>query len=172
MGAGVTWEYVDQFGTERLRALVNVDSEPSPFQQEDYEFGRMGLAELSNTFVEIQTAHLRLIERENELLLKDSPTRELETMMLDEVSRTPPPIKSAIYTDILREPPDVFSEIDVPMLVCAGADEKWRSVESVERVAELVPDSRFELFEESGHCITIEEPERFNQVVSDFVTSI
>lgn len=172
MGAGVTWEYVDQFGTERVRALVNVDAEPSPFQREDYEFGRMGLERLSNTFVDIQTDHLSLIERENELLLKDPPPRELETMMFDEASRTPPPIKSAIYADILRKPPDVFPDIDVPMLVCAGADEKWRSVESVEHVAELVPDSRFELFEESGHCITIEEPDRFNQILSDFADSL
>ncbi len=62
---------------------------------------------LSSTFVDIQTDHLGLIERENELLLKDSPTRELKTMMFDEPSHTPPPIKSAIYADILREPPEV-----------------------------------------------------------------
>jgi len=172
MGAGVTWEYVDQFGTERVQGLVNVDSEPSPFQQEDYEFGRMGLEELSDLFVEIQTDHLSLIERQNELLLKDPSAGDLKTMMFDEASHTPPPIKSAIFADVLREPTDVLPDIDVPMLVCAGADEKWRSVESVKRVAELVPDSRFELFEECGHCITAEEPERFNQVVSDFVDSL
>jgi len=39
-------------------------------------------------------------------------------------------------------------------------------------VAEIVPESRFELFEASGHCLTIEEPERFNRVVSDFVDSL
>lgn len=138
--------------------MVNIDSELSPFQQDNYEFGRIGLEKLSDTFVEIQTDHLSLTERQNELLLKESPSRELETMMFDEASRTPPPIKSAIFADVLREPPDVLPDIDVPMLVCAGADEKWRSVASVEHVAEVVPDRRFELFEESGHCITIEEP--------------
>ena len=70
MGAAVTWEYVDQFGTERLRALVNVDSEPSPLQQEGYDFGRMGIAALSETFVDVQTDHLGLAERHTELLLK------------------------------------------------------------------------------------------------------
>lgn len=172
MGAAVTWEYVGQFGTERVDALVNVDSEPSPFQKEDDDFARMGLEELSSTFVDIQADHLSLVERGNKLMLKESPLRELETMIFDEASRTPPPIKSAIFADILREPPDIPPDIDVPMLVCAGADEKWRSVASVENVAELVPDSRFELFEESGHCLTVEEPERFNQVVSDFVDSL
>lgn len=172
MGAAVTWEYVDQFGSERVRALVNVDCEPSPFQQGDNEFGRVGLEELGDTFVGIQTDHLNLVERNNDLLLKDPPARETRTMMFDEASRTPPPIKSAIVADVLREPPNVLPDIDVPMLVCAGADEKWRSVDSVEHVAELVPDSRFELFEESGHCITIEEPRRFNRVLSDFVDSL
>ena len=65
-----------------------------------------------------------------------------------------------------------LSPIDVPTLVCAGADEKWRSVPAVEYAAELVPDSRFEVFEESGHCPTIEQPELFNRVVSNFVESV
>jgi pimeloyl-ACP methyl ester carboxylesterase len=172
MGAAVTWEYVDQFGTGRVRGLVNIDSEPSPLQQGDDQFGRLGLEELSSVFVDIQTDHLELIERQIQLLLKESPPRELEMMMFDEASRTPPPIKSAIYADVLRIPPYDLGDIDVPMLVCAGADEKWRSVASVEHVANLVPDSRFELFEASGHCITVEEPDRFNKVLNDFVDAL
>lgn len=172
MGAGVTWEYVDQFGTDRVRALVTVDSEPSPLQREDYDFGTTDLKRLSNTIVGVQTDHLDLVEQHIESLLKDAPSRELKTMMFDELSRTPPPIKSTIFADILRAPPDALSELDVPMLVCAGADEKWRNVESVKHVADTVSNARFELFEESGHCITVEEPKRFNQVVQEFLNSI
>ncbi|MDB2275493.1 alpha/beta hydrolase [Halorubrum ezzemoulense] len=72
----------------------------------------------------------------------------------------------------LRDYREVLRSVDVPALVCAGADEKWRSVASVEHAAELIPDTRFELFEESGHGITLEEPERFNQVLRDFVESL
>lgn len=93
-------------------------------------------------------------------------------MMFDEDSRTLPLIQGAMLLELLRDYRDVLPEIDVPTLVCAGADEKWRSVASVEYAAELVPDARFELFEDSGHCITVEEPDRFNQVVSDFVESL
>ena len=74
--------------------------------------------------------------------------------------------------ELMRDYRDVLPEINVPTLVCAGADEKWRSVASVEYAAELIPDARFELFEESGHCLTIEEPEKFNRLVTDFVTSL
>lgn len=53
----------------------------------------------------------------------------------------------------------VLPKVDVPMLVCAGKDEKRRSVASVKHIVELAPDARFKLFEESGHCITLEEPD-------------
>lgn len=39
LGALVSWEYVDQFGTGRIRALVDVDMEPSPLKREGYDHG-------------------------------------------------------------------------------------------------------------------------------------
>lgn len=58
------------------------------------------------------------------------------------------------------------------MLVCAGTAETRGSVDAVQHVAELVPEARVELFTESGHGPPFEEPERFNQVVSQFVDSL
>lgn len=92
--------------------------------------------------------------------------------MFDENSRPPPPIQGAMLLALLRDYRDVLPEIDVPTLVCAGADETWRSVASVEYAAELVPDAEFALFEDSGHCPTLEEPETFNRVLGDFVDSL
>lgn len=43
--------------------------------------------------------------------------------------------------ELLRDYRDVLPEVDVPTLVCAGADEKWRSVASARYVAELLPDA-------------------------------
>lgn len=104
MGVIVSWEYIHQFGTDRILALVDIDMEPSPLKREDYDYGSY--------------------------------------------------------------------EIDVPRLVCAGADEKWRSVASVQYVAELVSNARFERFENSGHCLTVAEPERFNRVLGDFIDTL
>jgi pimeloyl-ACP methyl ester carboxylesterase len=39
MGAIVSWEYIRQFGTDRVRAMVDVDMEPSPVKRDDYEYG-------------------------------------------------------------------------------------------------------------------------------------
>lgn len=172
LGAIVSWEYVDQFGTGRLRALVDVDMEPSPMQREDNDYGSYSVDGLKELHGQLQSNPAAVIERSIELLLKDTPSRELRTTMFDEMSRTPTSIKSAMLLELLCDYRKVLPAIDVPTLVCAGADEKWRSIASVEYAAELIPDARFELFEESGHCLTVEEPERFNRVLSDFVASV
>jgi pimeloyl-ACP methyl ester carboxylesterase len=172
LGAIVSWEYVDQFGTDRLRALVDVDMEPSPLKRADYEYGSYTVAGLAEALDRIQTEPLALIEENIEALLKDPPSRELRTMMFDEESRTSPLVQAAMLLGALRDYRDVLPRIDVPALVCAGADETWRTVASVEYAAALLPDSRFERFEDSGHCLTVEEPARFNQVLGEFVDSL
>ncbi len=173
LGAHVSWEYVDRFGTGRIRALVDVDMEPAPVSWEDDEHGTYDPGRIGDIHTAIQSDHWSFAERVMEQVLKDPPSPELRTLMFDEMTRCPPPVKSAIIVDAtVREYRDVLPEIDVPTLVCAGADEKWRTVAAVEDAAESIPDARFELFEESGHDLTVEEPERFNRVLREFVESV
>lgn len=173
LGALVSWEYADQYGTERVRALVDVDMEPSPGNWEDDHEGRYDAERLRDIHVAVQSDHWSLTEQAQEDLLKDPPSGELQRTMFDEMTRCPQAVKSAIILDAtMRDYAEVLPEIDAPTLVCAGADEKWRSVAAVEGAADLLPDARFELFEESGHCLTLEEPDRFNRMVSDFVASL
>lgn len=172
LGAIVSWEYVDQFGTDRVRALVDVDMEPSPMERDDNEYGSYNVDGLRELHRNVQSDPAGVIERSIDKLLKDPSSRELRTLMFDEMSRTPSSIKSAMLLELLCDYREVLPGIDVPTLVCAGADEKWRSVPAVEYAAELIPDTSFEVFEKSGHCLTIEEPEQFNRVVGDFVDSV
>ncbi len=174
LGALVSWEYVDQFGTERIRGLVDVDMEASRFQWDDYEHGLTDLEGIKDTLALAQQDRTSLIERMAEQVFKN-PSAETKTLQFDEISRTPAPISSAILFDaVTRDYRRILPEIDVPMLVCAGAEEETTrgTVASVRNVADLIPDAQFELFEDSGHGPCFEEPERFNRVVSQFVDSI
>jgi pimeloyl-ACP methyl ester carboxylesterase len=172
MGAFVSWDYVDQFGTDRINGIVDVDIEATRYQWDDYDYGLVKLEELQALLELAQSNPMSLIERFTEQVFA-TPTVEMKTVQFDEISRTPAPIKSAILFDThTRDYRAVLPEIDVPMLVCAGTAETRGPVAAVQNVAELVSDATVELFEESGHCPPFEEPERFNQVVSDFVDSL
>ncbi|GKZ14033.1 alpha/beta hydrolase [Haladaptatus sp. T7] len=173
MGALVAWEYVGQFGTDRVRGFVDVDMSASAFQWDYYDHGRSDLARLTETLEFVQTDHAAFIEGLVEAAFAEPPSPETRALVFDEVSRTPPPIKSAILFDYtMRDYRDVLPDIETPTLVCAGADEKWRTVAAVRDVADRLPNAEFELFEESGHCITVEEPERFNRRLREFVESL
>lgn len=172
MGVLVSWDYVEQFGTERLAGLVDVDMEPSRFQWDDYDHGLTDVDGLVETLGLVQADRTSIVERLTDQLFAEPPTPETRAVVFDEVSRTPAPIKSAILFDALtRDYRAVLPEVDVPTLVCAGVDEKRGTVAAVKQVAELVPDARFERFEHSGHCPMLEEPDRFNAVLEGFVNS-
>ncbi|WP_227355480.1 alpha/beta fold hydrolase [Haladaptatus salinisoli] len=127
----------------------------------DYRSG--DLERLAGTLEPVQTDRPAFIERLVGAAFKEPPSDETRTLALDELSRTPPPIASAILLDYAaRDYRDALPDIDVPTLVRAGADEKWRTVAAVKDVADRVPNAEFELFEESGRCITPEESDEFS----------
>ncbi|EGV36008.1 alpha/beta fold hydrolase [Neisseria weaveri] len=61
-------------------------------------------------------------------------------------------------------------DIQAPTLVIAGKYDGINPPETVRTVADLIPRSRFELFEHSGHLIHREEPEKLLQTVETFLT--
>ena len=61
--------------------------------------------------------------------------------------------------------------VSCPTLVTVGRSDWITPVECSETIASLVPDAELVVFEKSGHSPPMEEPERFQQVVRDFLVS-
>ncbi|MNE04436.1 AB hydrolase superfamily protein YdjP [compost metagenome] len=62
--------------------------------------------------------------------------------------------------------------IIIPTLVIKGKHDKLMSEEQTSILIENIPDVRFMEFEESGHLPNLEEPEKFNRVLNEFLASI
>ena len=85
MGAHVVWEYVDQFGTDRLRGIVAVDMSASAFERADYDHGNTDLARLTGLLELVQTDTDNLIESLLESAFAeplDDETRQPEKLRL------------------------------------------------------------------------------------------
>lgn len=169
MGSLVTWEYIEQFGTDRIRGFVCVEQQPLDLEQEGYEHGVFGFEELRGLMELAQTDHHELTETFiDQMFVEIEP--ELEQRLFDEISRVPPAVKSAILFDqSVRDYREVLPTIDVPTLVCIGEDETLLDTAGVEYVAEQTPGAEVERFPQSSHCPFLEETERFNSVLSNFV---
>jgi pimeloyl-ACP methyl ester carboxylesterase len=61
--------------------------------------------------------------------------------------------------------------ISCPTLIVWGAHDQLVPVRDSERLADLIPDARREVFERTGHVAMLERPERFNRVLRDFLAA-
>ncbi len=62
-----------------------------------------------------------------------------------------------------------LKNIKVPALAIVGRHDFITNVAMAQELVQHLPDARLEIFEDSGHFAMVEEPEKFNQVVKQFV---
>lgn len=65
-----------------------------------------------------------------------------------------------------------LTEIRVPTLVICGRHDWITPLEASEEIAREIPGARLVVFDHSGHGPQTEEPERFHQVVRDFLREV
>jgi 3-oxoadipate enol-lactonase len=62
--------------------------------------------------------------------------------------------------------------LDVPALVLYGEDDKASSHEETQRLAALIPGGRFVAFSGARHLPNVEDPERFNRILCDWLATV
>jgi proline iminopeptidase len=62
-----------------------------------------------------------------------------------------------------------LKRIKVPTLVLVGRHDFITNVAMAEEMVKHIPQARLEIFEDSGHMVIVEEAEKFNRVVKQFV---
>jgi len=173
MGALVAWDYVEQFGTERLAGLVVVDQSPSDYEWPDWPFGFLSFDDLRHVMTAVQTDRETLVRESIPMMFKEPPSEAETAWMVEEITRVPEPIAGAIIFDqTLQDYRGTLPKVTVPALLCIGRDEQLVPVVAGEWMAERLPNARLEIFEQSGHCPFLEEPDRFSEVVSGWIESL
>jgi len=64
----------------------------------------------------------------------------------------------------------VVASFGGPVLVCVGDRDEIVSVSDAEEVASRALDGRLEVFADAGHFVSLDQPERFNEVLLDWVS--
>jgi len=64
------------------------------------------------------------------------------------------------------------SEVKAPTLVIAGRDDGFAPPEKTEALQRRIPNSQLVVIDDAGHTLASEQPERFNEAIEQFVTSL
>ncbi|QJY49326.1 alpha/beta fold hydrolase [Pseudonocardia broussonetiae] len=180
MGVSVWWSYLDQFGSGRIRRFVAVDQPaavaavPWMSTQEQQESGAIfdvaalvGLAD-SLAGEESEKATTAFVRG----MFSGDTDPAVWDFVVSELGQIPPRAAVPLLFDhCAQDWRDVLPRIDVPTLV-VGCDGSHVSPSSQRYIAEQVPGAQLYVFpvdEASSHFPFLENPARFNEVVSAFL---
>lgn len=170
MGSFVLWDYLSQFGTERLASVVVVSQGPSDLTQPDWPYGIADVSQLAGFVAGMQDDFRGFFAGFTPLMFKGQLTTEQELRFVDAISQVGTNAGTVIFVDqTLRDYRSAIPAFSIPHLLVWGSDEKVIKQASGEWLAKELPSAEYVLFGDSGHCPMWEEPERFNQVVADWV---
>jgi non-heme chloroperoxidase len=172
MGSMVAWDMIRQFGTDGLGGHVVVSQGPSDLKRDDWELGAFSLDDLFGLLTAAQADYRALMEEfMPSLFMDERPAAELK-LLIGETQRIGANAGTCILLNqSLQDYRDVVGHHTLPTLLTWGRDEKLIPVASGQWLAAHQP-AELVMFERSGHCPMWEEPERFNQVVGDFVSTL
>ena len=174
MGCMVIWDYFKQFGDIDVSATIFVDQSPSDFKWPDWELGVFDLSSLIAMMSDVQTNRDQVFKNFIPMLFNKTPPYDDMAWMLKESMLMPATIASAVLFDqAMQDYRKIVSKVNVPTLVISGgAEGKLLPIDSVKFVHEKIQGSHFSVYENTNHCPFLEETERFNNEVIQFVRSI
>ncbi len=164
LGVAEVLTYVDQFGTDTLRAVVLVDGylsiDPSP------EF-RAGMA---NFLQSIQVNRKQFAGQFVRSMYKTQQPEDYLERMTAASLQTPTNTAVTLVANwqAARDWRLALDKLDRPILYAVTAELKGQG----EMLEKEFPLAQVELFEEAGHALFVDEPDRFNALLEDFLNKV
>ncbi|MEA4973309.1 MAG: alpha/beta hydrolase [Candidatus Metalachnospira sp.] len=169
MGVSIIWSYWELFGGERLSKLIMVDEPPFLITMQDNDLGFITYSDLLPLLDAIIADPVNSIKGFVDSMLVTSEAKEkFADFFVNESMKMPKEYVSKLFLHhCAMDWRDVIPTITLPTLVI-GAKKSIAKWESNELTYKLIKDSKFEVFE-TGHMMFLEEKNRFNDAVINFI---
>lgn len=164
MGAAEVAAYVDQFGTNTLAGIVFVDG----WAGRDYDPNALpNMFQWVPGFRKDRRKWTEDLLHSSYMFNKPQPEDYLNRVT-EAILKTPTNSGMAIWLGyIASDFRPALAKIDKPTLMIATAGGPCGSV--CEDMQKRIRGSRLEIMEDVGHALMVDEPERFNSLLEDFV---
>ncbi|PHR24268.1 MAG: alpha/beta hydrolase [Hoeflea sp.] len=177
MGAAVAWQFIEQFGADRIAGLMTVDMSPKLGCNADWPHG---LIDQGEDDLNVTTARM----------IADWPgmTEAIATTMfarrdgapgysrqeaLDQILTNDPARMIAMWEALVEmDRRELIGQLPCPLLASCGGRSRVYPKSAAEWLARTAPRGRMHVFEDSGHSPHLEEPEAFARTLVDFAHSL
>lgn len=177
MGAAVAWQYVEDFGADRIAGLMSVDMSPKLACGPDWPHGLIG-----QSADDVETTTARMIA--------DWPgmAEAIATTMFGHREGAPGYSRADALAQILSNDPtrmitmwkalagmdkrQVIRSLPCPLLATCGALSRVYPASTARWLAEAAPRGEMHCFAASGHSPHLEEPEAFAARLTEFAGSL
>jgi pimeloyl-[acyl-carrier protein] methyl ester esterase len=171
MGATVLWHVLTGPAAGRFAGAVVIDMTARVLNDEEWDLG------LSAEACEARSAAIRddferfAVDAGQAIFAQpdENGGRALADWASFEFARNDPGTIAALWASLVRQDVRALLErIEHPTLVVHGAQSRLYGEDTADHLVAALPDARAVRFERSGHAPHLEQPELFNQSLTDF----
>lgn len=175
LGGPVVLSYYEQYGSDaRLKALGLLDTSPFPFSPASWNSHALrnyNYDGMNATFADYTADPRKFAIAFATRMFRQKPSDAEVDWVVAEMLKTPTWIAEAAYSDFLMSDyTKSLPAIKVPVIVFAANSEVFRNgIAMGKAIANQVPQGTFIPFEDAGHILFYEQPQKFNTALADFV---
>jgi non-heme chloroperoxidase len=194
MGAHVIFEYIKNFSCEGIEKIIIIDMTPRLMKSDDWKYGLPGVfsrkpgdfghednlfmlsAMLENWGIYSRIVAERILNKSlyNEKMefnyQADFKGKEDLPWLYDEARKNTPHVIIALWISMsLQDYRPILKEITVPCLITYGLESNYYPPENYEYMKNHIPNAKVVPFEGCGHALHIQDSEKFNRIVIEFL---
>lgn len=173
MGASIIFEYINQFGLERLSKICIIDKSPKVINDNTWNLGLYhgrytmedGIKDLNlikdnwmkfgEVFIKIMAPYL------NQYQMK---------IAMEKLKVNSPNIMHSMWKSMIeKDYRDILDKVTIPTLLLFGQKSTLYSMEVGQYLRDKIKDSQLIVFKNCTHLLVLENPIEFNKVLSEFI---
>jgi non-heme chloroperoxidase len=182
LGASVIWSYFDHFGSNRLAQMIIIDQGPTVVAWPGWSDDEKAVAGATFTPQSLYDLAVALAgpdgTKQTEGLVKTAfftksyPAEKLDWIVKENLKFPRDSAAKLLVDHCCQDWRDVIPKIRIPTIVFGGTKSIF-SPRSQQWIASQIPDARAHIFEESeggSHFMFMENPQKFNKLLLDFLS--
>lgn len=181
LGSSVIWSYFDHFGPDRLAQMIVIDQAPTVVAWPGWSEDEKAVAGTVFTPQSLYDTAVGLagpdgVKRTEDLVktaffTKSYPTDKLDWIVQENLKFPRGSASKLLVDHCCQDWRDVIPRIKIPTIVFSGAKSIFNP-RSQQWIASQIPNARAHVFEESeggSHFMFMENPQRFNKILLEFL---